>query len=84
MSPLCFSYKAPAKGEGVDYVRTEDEVRKEKRRFFKLKKVQLGSPLTLAYLLFPLYSRATSDTNLRLSSEEEDEGHGRERCDTLD
>lgn len=23
---LCFSYKVPAKGDGVDYVRTEDEV----------------------------------------------------------
>ena len=28
------SYKAPAKGDGVDYVRTEDEVRKEKNEIF--------------------------------------------------
>uniref|UniRef100_A0A4W5NFE8 Junctional adhesion molecule 3b n=1 Tax=Hucho hucho TaxID=62062 RepID=A0A4W5NFE8_9TELE len=30
------NYKAPAKGDGVDYVRTEDEVRKEKTTYFKL------------------------------------------------
>lgn len=27
------SYKAPAKGDGVDYVRTEDEVRENKKGF---------------------------------------------------
>lgn len=80
MSPLCLTVTKPQRKE-TEWTTSGQRtrcVKKKKNIYFKL-----GSP-TFSYLLFPFYSRVTSDTNLHLSSEEEDEGHGRERCDTLD